>query len=95
MVLGKELRVLQLDPQAAEGVCVPHWSSLSMGDLKAHLHSDAFPPTWPHLLIVPLPIGPAFKDMSLWGPFLFKPPHPPPSRSCLWPEYFTTAKKTN
>ena len=25
MVLEKELRVLHLDPQAAEGDCVPHW----------------------------------------------------------------------
>jgi hypothetical protein len=25
MVLEKELTVLRLDPQAAEGYCVPHW----------------------------------------------------------------------
>jgi hypothetical protein len=26
MVLEKELRVLHLDPQGAEGDCVPHWA---------------------------------------------------------------------
>jgi hypothetical protein len=36
MVLEKELRVLHLDLQEAEGECVPHWRSLSIGDLKAH-----------------------------------------------------------
>ena len=28
MVLEKELRVLHLDPQAAEGDCVSHWAEL-------------------------------------------------------------------
>jgi hypothetical protein len=49
--------------------------SLSIGDLKAYPHSDILPPTWPHILIVPLPMGQAFKDMNLWGEAnLFKPP---------------------
>ena len=34
--------------------------SLSKRDLKACLHSDTLPPTRPHLLIVPLPIGDIF-----------------------------------
>ena len=40
-------------------------SSLSIGDLKAHPHSDTLHPTRPYLLIVPLPMGQAFKHMSL------------------------------
>jgi hypothetical protein len=28
MVLEKEMRALHLDPQAAEGDCVPHWVGL-------------------------------------------------------------------
>jgi hypothetical protein len=31
----------------------------------------------PFLLIAPPPGDQAFKCMSLWGPFLFKPPQPP------------------
>ena len=61
------------------GVAWPIW------DIKAHLHSDTLPPTWPHLLIVPLPMGQTFKRMSLWGPYLFKPPQQ------LWSEPFITA----
>jgi hypothetical protein len=33
-------------------------------------------PTKPHFLVVPLPIGGAFKHISLWRPYLFKPSHP-------------------
>jgi hypothetical protein len=33
--------------------------SLSVGGLKAHLHSDPLPLTSPHLLTVPLPMGQA------------------------------------
>ena len=36
MVLEKELTVLHLDQQAAEGICVHTGHSLSIGDLKAH-----------------------------------------------------------
>jgi hypothetical protein len=46
--------------------------SLSIGDLKAHPHSDTLPPTRPHL-----PMGQAFKHLNLWGPYLFKPPQKP------------------
>jgi hypothetical protein len=54
---------------------VPHsGQSLSIGDLKAHPHSSTLPITRPHLLIVPLSMGQAFKHMSLWGPTLFKAP---------------------
>ena len=35
MVLEKDLRVLHLDPQAAEGDHLPHWSILIIYDLKA------------------------------------------------------------
>ena len=73
MVLQKELRVLCLDPQAAEGDCVHTGYILSIGDLKVHPHNDTLPPTKTHLLIVPLPMGQAFKHMSLWA-MLFKRP---------------------
>ena len=77
-VVLEELRVLHLDAKAAEGNC-PLWAvrrelrfhtgqSLSRGDLRAHLHSDTLPSTWPHLLIVKLSVGQAFKHRSLWGP---------------------------
>jgi hypothetical protein len=52
--------------------------SLNIGDLKTFLHSDtssnkAIPtPTRPHLLMVPLSMGQAFKQSV--GPNLFKPP---------------------
>jgi len=38
---------------------------------------DTFPPTKPYLLILlkRCPDDHPFKYMSLWGPFLFKPPH--------------------
>ena len=42
----KELRVLHLDPQAVEGDH-PTECSLSLGDLKACLHSDTLSPTGP------------------------------------------------
>ena len=48
---------------------------LNIGDLKAHPHSDTLPLTRPHLPILPLPMSQAFKHLSLWRPFLFKPPH--------------------
>ena len=68
MVLEKELSILHLDPQASKGDCVPH-TGLSIGDLRVHPHSDMLPPTRPyirtHLLIVPLPMGQAFRHVSL------------------------------
>jgi hypothetical protein len=67
MVL-QEPRDLHLDPQATERDSVPHWHSLSIGDLKAHPDSGSLLPTIPHLLIVPL------EHMSLRRTFLFKPP---------------------
>jgi hypothetical protein len=59
MLLG-EPRVLHLDPKAIRKRLAFHTGcSLSLGDLKAHLHNDALlpnkaPPIIPHLLIVPL-----------------------------------------
>ena len=50
VVLEKELRVLHLDPQAAEGGCVHTECSLSIEDLKARLHNDILPSTRSHLL---------------------------------------------
>ena len=63
---GRELVVLHLDLQTAEETVCHTECSLSKRDLKAHFHSDTFPPTRSHLLIVPLPMG----------PFSFKLPHP-------------------
>ena len=67
----EEPRVLYLDPQAAKGDCVHSGQSLSVGDLKAtptvthvlqqgHTYSNKTT-----LLIVPLPMGQAFKHTSL------------------------------
>lgn len=52
MDLG-EPRVLRLDPQAA-GV-----SDSTLSGPRAHLHVDLLPPTRPHHLKVPLPVGQA------------------------------------
>jgi hypothetical protein len=70
----RKLRVLHPDPQAAEGDWVHTEYSLSIGDLKARFHRDTVPPARPHLLKVPVPMGQTLERMSLWGPFLFKPP---------------------
>jgi hypothetical protein len=65
VMLEKELRVLHLDLQAAKGDCGPHWRYLE------HRRPQCPPPqrhalqTRPHLLIVPLFTGQAFKCMSL------------------------------
>jgi hypothetical protein len=48
MVLEKELIILHLDLKAA-GDMLYTGHSLSIGDLKAHFHSDTLPPTRPHL----------------------------------------------
>jgi hypothetical protein len=82
-VLKKELSILHLNLQAAK-VAVSHIGhSLSIWDLKAcppqrHTSFNEATPTLPrpHLLIVPLPVGQAYKHTSLRGPFLFKPPQP-------------------
>ena len=64
MVPEKELRVLRLNPQAmGSGLCHTR-CSLSIRDLKACPHSDTLPPTRPHLLIVPLPLGAIFFQTS-------------------------------
>jgi hypothetical protein len=57
MVLEKLLRDPCLGLQAAAGGHSHSGHSLSIGDLKAHLHSDTLPPTRPQLLIVPLSIA--------------------------------------
>ena len=53
MVLDEEMRVLHLDLQVVEGNCHIR-PSLSIGDLKTHLHSDTLPPPRPYILIVPI-----------------------------------------
>ena len=51
--------------------------SLSIGDLRVYPHGDTHPPSKPHLLIVPLPMGQAFKHMNLWELYLFLLPQLP------------------
>jgi hypothetical protein len=63
-VQEKEMRILHLDPKAAERDCV-HVCSLSIYNLNTHLHSDPLPPARPYLLIAPVPMGQAFKHRSL------------------------------
>jgi len=77
MVLEKfhmALRVLHLDWKAARRFFYTG-QSLSIETSKTAPIVTHFLPTRPHLLIVPLPMGQAFKHMSLWGPYLLKPPH--------------------
>ena len=78
MVLEEELRVLNLDWQAAGRDNDPRSLGLSVKSLKTHpLTSGTLPPTKPHLphfLLVPLPVDQTFKHMSLWGAFLFRLP---------------------
>jgi hypothetical protein len=73
IALEKELRVLHLNLQAAEGNYTGH--NLSLRGLKnPPSQQHIFPnkatstPTRPHFLIVPIPMGQAFKHMSIWGP---------------------------
>ena len=74
MVL-EELRVLHLDLKTARwSIRFKTGRSLSIGALKARPHNDTLPSTRPHLLIVPFPMGQAFKHMNLWRPHVFKPP---------------------
>jgi hypothetical protein len=63
-MLEKELGVLYLYLQAAEGDCVTGLS-LTTGDFKASPYSDTLPPTRTHLLMVPLPMGQAFRYLRL------------------------------
>jgi hypothetical protein len=49
MVLEKELRVLHLDPVATRRLSSTLGKAKALGVLKAHLHSDSFSPTRPHL----------------------------------------------
>jgi len=63
MVL-EEQRILQPCPKRARRRMEFHTGqSLSIGDLKAHPHSDTLPPTRPHPLIVPLSTGQAYESM--------------------------------
>lgn len=54
-------------------------SGLGMGiwSLKTHLHWQSLQQGYVYysFQIMPIPGAQAFKSMSLWGPFLFKPPH--------------------
>ena len=83
MVLEKQLRVLHPDPQAAGRERI----SLDLArafETSKPTPSDRLPPTMSHLLIllilsnsdiVTFTGDQAFRSMSLWGPFSFKPPH--------------------
>jgi len=62
-VVEMELRVLHLHPP------------LEHRRPQSPPRSDTLLPTRPHLLILPLPMCQAFKHMSQWEPFLFRPPH--------------------
>jgi hypothetical protein len=89
MVL-EELRILHLDSQAADVTATPFitWvSMISQGPPpQRHTSSNKSTPTpsRPHLLIVPLLRGQAFKYMNLWEPYLFKPPYLPSLLCLLW-----------
>ena len=69
LVLEEEMRVLHLEPHAAEG---DHYTrfSLSIQNLKVPLHSDTLPPTRSHQLLKAIPPNPPPP-----GPNIFKPPH--------------------
>ena len=80
MVLEEELRGLHLDPQGAEGDCVPHWMQ------NKHIRPQSPPPqchtsskqvhTNSHKATTSngvTPYSQAFKHMNLQGSFLFKP----------------------
>jgi hypothetical protein len=82
MVLEKKQTVLHLDLQAAERTVYHTGHNMGTGDFKVHSHSDILPPTRPHLLIVPFPIGQVFNLMSLWGAYLLKPPYSTPWPPC-------------
>lgn len=70
MVMEQELRVPHFDPKATGRKLSLHTGcSLSIGDLKACFHSDTLLPTRPHL-----PMGQAFKPISLRGSYRFQPP---------------------
>ena len=73
-MLEKELRVLYLDLKSTGD-----WICFTLGvacvyDFKICLHSDTLPPTRPHLLIMPLPVGQAFTHESV-GAIPIKVPH--------------------
>ena len=71
----KVLIILHLDLKAARGGLESHTGpGLSTEVSKANPHSCKPSLTRPHLLIVPLPVGQAFKHVNLWGPFPLKPP---------------------
>ena len=74
---GCVLEEPRIDLKAAEGgLCAMLRHSLGTGNLKALPHSDTLPPSRSHLIIVPLPMGQAFKHMTLWGPHQDTPrPH--------------------
>jgi hypothetical protein len=75
----EELRVLHLDPEASSRKLSFHSAqNLSIKTSKPTPHSETLPPTRPHPLIAPLPMGQAFKHRSPrgvgGGANLFKPP---------------------
>jgi hypothetical protein len=74
---------LHLDPKAAEGDCHTR-QSLSMYDLKAHLHNDRHTssnkatstPTRPRLPVAP-PVWPSIQNHESTGAIPLKPPQHP------------------
>jgi hypothetical protein len=82
MALEKKLRVLHLDPQGAEinatlGLAWTYMTSKLTPIViyflqQGHNYSNKATPS-----NNATPYGSRFTHMSLWGPFLFKPPQPP------------------
>ena len=51
------------------------WTYMRPQSPSPQWHTSSYKATSPYYSVLLLPIGQAFKHMSLWGPFLFKPPH--------------------
>jgi hypothetical protein len=60
MVQEVVLRGLQLHPKEAKEQT--NFSSLGEASMHPHPHSDTLPPTRPHFLTVPLPMGQAYSN---------------------------------
>jgi hypothetical protein len=87
ILLGKELRVLHLDPKATEGDWIPDWAELE------HSETSNPTPTVTHLLqqvqqgqtysnkVIPpnsaTPYEPSIQTYDPWKPNIFKPPQCP------------------
>ena len=74
VVLEKELRVLQLHLQAEGKEHRWAWLRLLKPQSLSQGHTSSNKSTPPNPSQVPFPDDQASKDMSLWGPYLFKLP---------------------